>query len=97
MWKDLLWSLLLIHLSSLYMMNLESVCNLLDVGKEMAYTGGLVLLLLGNLLLKRPWLVPLLLPVYLLVYLLWFHNWVLDYLWSASGYIIKGSETLWSL
>lgn len=79
--RDLFASLLLIHVSSLYMMNLSWLCDLLDMESEYAHLLGLALVLLGNMSLNRPWLVPLLLPLYLVLYAWWFHQWATDYLW----------------
>ena len=62
MFRDILQSLLLIHLSMLYFVHLDEVSNLLDFEKESSYTLGLVLLLLGNVSIGRPWMLPLLLP-----------------------------------
>jgi len=81
--RDLVGSLVLIHLSSFYMMNLSWFCNLLEMELEYGYLLGLLIVLLGNMSLGRPWLVPLMLPVYLVLYVWWSHQWATEYLWQV--------------
>ena len=68
---DSLCSLIVIHLTMLYVWNLKYICDLVEMESDYIHTVFLLLLLLVSSWLKRPWLLPMLVPVYLLLRLLW--------------------------
>ena len=72
--RDMIGSLVLIHLTLLYLLNLQWLCSLVEMDVQTGYAVGMVFLLVGNLSLSRPWILPLLLPLYIILYALYFYN-----------------------